>query len=55
MKPATGAIFIPRLLDNMKAKSCCSEHGGQIKEGICDGGDYEGYTIGELKKVKECK
>lgn len=50
-----GGIFIPRLLSNMKANSCCVEHGGQMKDGICDDGDYLGYSVAELKKVNECK
>ena len=52
---AVGAAFIPRLLNNMKAQSCCIEHGGSMKDGICDGGDFLGWSVSDLKNAKECK
>lgn len=30
-----GGIFVPRLLASMDARSCCTENGGQWKDGAC--------------------
>ena len=52
---AAGAIFIPRLLDNMKAKSCCTEFGGTWSGPTCKGGTYDGKSMFDLKKENNCK
>ena len=52
---AAGAIFLPRLLDNMKARSCCTEYGGTWSGSICSGGSYNGSSMAELKKYNGCK
>lgn len=53
---AVGAIFIPRLLDNMKARSCCTEYGGTWGEnGRCSGGSLNGKSMTEIKKDPDCK
>ena len=52
---AVGAIFIPRLLDNMKARSCCTEFGGTWSGAVCSGGSYSGSSMAELKTYNGCK
>ena len=46
-----GAVFVPRLLDNGKAQSCCIEHGGSMNKstGKCEGGTMDGKTVNEMK------
>ncbi len=52
---AVGAIFIPRLLDNMKARSCCTEYGGTWSGSICSGGTYDGANMATMKQYGACK
>ena len=54
---AVGAIFIPRLLDNMKAQSCCTEQGGTFDKatGKCKGGSMNGKTVADMKAQDACK
>ncbi len=52
---AVGAIFIPRLLNNMKAKSCCTEYGGTWSGSVCSGGTYDGKNMSQLKSYGDCK
>ena len=52
---AAGAVFIPRLLDNMKARSCCTESGGTWQNAKCTGGDKDGKTFAQLKADNDCK
>ena len=52
---AAGAIFIPRLLGNLKARSCCTEYGGTWKDSKCSGGSFDGYKIDQLKGQTACK
>lgn len=45
---AAGAILIPRLLDNMKDRSCCQEKGGYVSGDKCmigsSGTTLKGYN-----------
>ena len=52
-----GGIFIPRLIDNIKAQSCCSEQGGSFKKstGKCDGGAMDGKTVPQMKNEAICR
>lgn len=52
---AAGAIFIPRLIDNMKARSCCTEFGGTMNGSTCSGGGKNGKTMATLKQDADCK
>ena len=52
---AVGVIFIPRLMSNMKAKSCCTEYGGAWSGATCVGGGYNGQTLDQLKTKDNCK
>lgn len=52
---AAGAIFIPRILTNMKAKSCCTELGGTWSGSFCSGGSLNGKTMSQLREESACK
>ena len=54
---AAGALFIPRLIDNMKAQSCCTEQGGTFNKGTgkCDGGAMNGKTVAQMKGQAVCQ
>ncbi len=55
---AAGALFIPRLIANMKAQSCCTENGGTFNKstGKCEGGGtLNGKTVAEMKTLAICK
>ena len=54
---AVGAVFIPRLLNNLKAQSCCTEQGGTFSKakGICNGGAMNGLTVSQMRERTECK
>ena len=54
---AGAALFIPRLIDNMKAQSCCTEQGGTFNKssGKCEGGSMDKKTVAEMKTQKECQ
>ena len=52
---AAGAIFIPRLLGSLKARSCCTEYGGTWSGSKCSGGSFDGKTIDQLKNENSCK
>lgn len=54
---AAGAVFIPRLIANMKAQSCCTEQGGTFNKstGKCDGGAMNGKTVAQMKTLADCK
>ena len=43
---AAGAILIPRLLDNMKDRSCCQELGGHVDGANCVGATKTGTVKG---------
>ena len=51
------ALFIPRLIDNVKAQSCCIEQGGSFNKSTskCEGGSMDGKTVTQLKSAFECK
>ena len=53
---AAGAIFIPRLINNMKAQSCCSENGGTFNKntGKCEGGSLNGKNVSQMKSSADC-
>ena len=53
---AAGGIFIPRLTENIKAQSCCSEQGGSFNKdtGKCDGGTMDGKTVPQMKAEDIC-
>ena len=34
---AAGAVLIPRIITNIKVKSCCTEYGGTWQNGKCTG------------------
>lgn len=45
---AVGALFIPRLIENMKAKQCCVDHSGYISGGLCkswEGNEEEDISL----------
>ena len=52
---AVGVILIPRIMDNMKAKSCCTEYGGAWSGATCIGGSFDGKNMTQLKADKNCK
>ena len=54
---AAGAVFIPRILDNMKARSCCNEYGGTWSGNECKGGSWgsTGANLSDLKKNTLCQ
>ena len=53
---AAGAVFIPRLIDNMKARSCCTEYGGTWSGSVCSGGGFvDGATVSKLKQYSACQ
>ena len=52
---AAGAVLIPRLLNNMKAKSCCTEYGGTWSGAVCSGGSYNGKSMFDLQKETNCQ
>ncbi len=54
---AAGAVFIPRLIKNMEAQSCCSEQGGSFDKstGKCSGGSMDGKTVSEMKLESVCQ
>lgn len=52
---AAGALLIPRLMDNMKARSCCTEYGGTWSGNVCSGGTFNGKYLSNLKAEDDCK
>ena len=52
---AVGVVLIPRIMTNMKAKSCCTEYGGAWSGATCVGGGYDGQTLDYLKTRDNCK
>ena len=54
---AAAALFIPRIIANMKAQSCCTEQGGTYDKGTgkCVGGTMNGKTVAEMGKQDACK
>ena len=40
---AAGAVFIPRLIKNMKGRSCCTEYGGTFQKATT--GTYAGKYV----------
>ena len=52
---AVGVVLIPRIMSNMKAKSCCTEYGGAWSGATCVGGGYNGQTLDQLKTKDNCK
>jgi signal recognition particle receptor subunit beta len=54
---AAGALFIPRLIDNMKAQSCCTEQGGTFNKstGKCEGGAMAGKTVAQMRGQAVCQ
>ena len=41
---AAGALIIPRLMDSVKAKSCCTEYNGSWENGKCVGSSVADYS-----------
>ena len=52
---AAGALLIPRILDSMKARSCCNEWGGTWSGTTCSGGTFNGKGMSEIKANSSCK
>ena len=52
---AAGAVLIPRIITNLKTKSCCTEYGGTWSGEICSGGSYNGNTFANMKTFNGCK
>ena len=52
---AAGAILIPRLINTVGARSCCTELGGTVSGSYCVGGDKSGSLIADLRKDADCK
>ena len=52
---AVGAVFIPRLMSNIKGKSCCTEYGGVWSGSTCSGGSFDGKTLDGIKEEDACK
>ena len=52
---AAGAIFIPRLLNNLQLRSCCSEYGGTWSGNKCSGGSLNDMTLDQIKATGWCK
>lgn len=51
---AAGAILIPRLLNNLSARSCCQEVGGTMSGSRCVF-DGKTYTMKEVMTWADCK
>ena len=51
---AVGVIFIPRLLNNMQMRSCCTEAGGAWSGNKCMGGTFDGKTLDGIKSAGGC-
>ena len=51
---AVGAFLIPRLMNQMNAKSCCQENGGYVSGGTCKGGALNGKAIKGLHTNSAC-
>jgi len=52
---AVGALLIPRLMNQMSAKSCCQENGGYISGAKCIGGALNNKDLKGLEKDNLCK
>ena len=55
---AAGAIFIPKLITSMKARSCCTEYSGTWQNGVCKGSSFNNgadVTMNYLKSASECQ
>ena len=56
---AAGAVLIPRLIDSVKGRSCCTEYGGTWQDGKCTGSTLgnagESFYLNKLKNMNECK
>lgn len=56
---AAGAVLIPRIIDGVKARSCCTEYGGTWQDGKCTGSSLgnagESFYLNSLKGMNECK
>lgn len=55
---AAGAILIPRIMNNMNARSCCQENGGTVKGNRCmnwSGVEGNNPTLSQVAKDSQCK
>ncbi len=52
---AVGAFLIPRLMNQMNAKSCCQENGGYVSGAKCIGGALNNQNIKGLQNNASCK
>lgn len=51
---AVGALLIPRLMNQLNAKSCCQENGGYVSGNQCIGGALNGQNIKGLQSNSLC-
>lgn len=52
---AVGAVLIPRLMNNLNGRSCCTEAGGTASNNTCIGGTYSGKTFSTIANISACK